>query len=354
MKIAILVVGFPPEFVGGTETQTMGIAKHLAKKHDVWVFTKHSGNAKELEERDGFHIVRVKHSQFAPVRYGAYILSIFRKVKTFGPFDIAQCMYLSPNGVAGVMIKHLLRTPVVAWERGRWFYSKGGHFRAISSFVMKNVDRVIVQSEGQKKEIMEMYGTPERRIDAIPNAVDLPKERANGSRLVYLGRLSPVKGPEYLLEALKLMKDPPETLIVGDGPEMEKLQRLAAGLPVEFIGRVEPESTRDWLLKGSFLVLPSLSEGMPNAVLEAMSVGLPVIASRVGSVADIVKDGVTGFLVEPRNTAQLAEKISLLSMDKKLRARMSKAALEEIKNYSWQFLVEKLEKVYEKLTSQRS
>ena len=353
MKIAILVIGFPPQYVGGTETQASGIASHLAARHDVWVFTRAVRGAPMHERRDGFTISRIPFINITGPRYFSYMISAFNEIRKRGPFDVLQCMYLVPNGVVGVMAKRLLRIPVAAWERGNSFYIRRGICRLASDFVMRGVDAVIVQSGGQKEEIERLYGLPAKKISVIPNAVDMPGTRAKGNCLLYLGRLAPVKGPEYLIEALKLMKNPPETLMVGDGPERKKLEQLAAGLPVKFIGHVEPEDAVKWLMKGSFLVLPSLSEGMPNAVLEAMSVGLPVIASSVGAVPEVVNDGKTGFLVEPRNVKQLAEKISLLAGDKKLRARMSKAALEEIKSYSWPVLVKKLESVYEKLTSSR-
>jgi glycosyltransferase involved in cell wall biosynthesis len=98
-------------------------------------------------------------------------------------------------------------------------------------------------------------------------------------------------------------------------------------------------------------VLPSLSEGLPLVVVEAMAMGLPVIANRVGGLPWIIREGENGFLVEPRNPRDIAEKITLLLTNDNLRAYMSKRNIEEARKYSWEKIVENLEKVYMHITS---
>jgi len=118
---------------------------------------------------------------------------------------------------------------------------------------------------------------------------------------------------------------------------------MAAGLRVKFIGMVSPEKIYDYLEQAKILILPSFYEGLPNVILEAMSVGVPVIATRVGGIPDVVKDGETGLLVEPGRVDELAISIRRLIEDDDLRGKMSKNCLEEAKKYSWENLAERFE-----------
>jgi len=95
-------------------------------------------------------------------------------------------------------------------------------------------------------------------------------------------------------------------------------------------------------------VLPSLSEGFPVTVVEAMASGLPIVATTIRGLPEIIKDGKkNGFLVEPKNPEQIAEKVLLVLENDKLRERISEKNKEKAKGYSWEAVIEKLERVYE-------
>ncbi|TET11793.1 glycosyltransferase, partial [Candidatus Aerophobetes bacterium] len=128
-----------------------------------------------------------------------------------------------------------------------------------------------------------------------------------------------------------------------------RLEEMAAGLRVKFIGMVSPEKVYDFLEQAKILILPSLYEGLPNVIVEAMSVGVPVIATRVGGVPDVIKDGETGLLVEPGRVEELAISIKKLIEDDNLRRKMSKNCLEEAKKYSWDHVVERFEDLIERI-----
>jgi glycosyltransferase involved in cell wall biosynthesis len=127
--------------------------------------------------------------------------------------------------------------------------------------------------------------------------------------LLYVGRLRIRKAVEVLLEALALLGDGrPEVLVVGDGEHAGRLARRVAelGLAVEFLGRRDPGQVRSLMERAGGLVVPSIYEGMPLVVLEAMEAGLPVIASRVSGIPEVVIDGETGWLVPPEDPPALA------------------------------------------------
>ena len=117
-------------------------------------------------------------------------------------------------------------------------------------------------------------------------------------RILYVGNLLPVKGPAVLAHAAEQLQDI-DVIFVGSGPE-----KITAG---QCVGARPHEEIPSWMNASDVLCLPSLNEGLPNVALEAMACGLPVVASRVGGVPEIVQEGVNGFLVPPSDPNALAE-----------------------------------------------
>jgi len=134
----------------------------------------------------------------------------------------------------------------------------------------------------------------------------------NGKKIVCVGSLHPAKGVNYLIEAMALINCPDwSLLIVGGGQERENLQMMADRLeiPVIFSGEVPKSEVPLWMAAADVLAHPTLSEGFGLVVLEALSCGIPVIASKIGGIPEIVEDGLDGYLVEPGNIHELAFKI---------------------------------------------
>ena len=202
--------------------------------------------------------------------------------------------------------------------------------------------RTILVSEAQRKKVFG--GRNIRRVNVLHNAVDVtrPVQRSeeppllrkiycipNTSKIVVaIGRFSPEKGIDILLEAFALLlcKVPNTHLIlVGDGQEREALEAQAHRLKVlrmvHFAGY--SETPGDYLSIADVFVLPSRSEGIPNALLESMANGTPVVASDVGGVSEIIEDGINGRLVPPEQPAMLAYALSEVLNDTKLRQRFS-------------------------------
>jgi len=153
------------------------------------------------------------------------------------------------------------------------------------------------------------------------------------TRLLFVGRLVPVKGLEYLLEAVHLLLHdgvPVRLTLVGTGPHQKALIALAAEhslmSSIEFTGEISyGPSLRALYRKADIFVLPSLSEGAPRVLWEAMAAGLPIVATRVGGVPEIIQDGETGLLVNPRSAQQLAASIQRMIEDEELRMRLIRA-----------------------------
>lgn len=169
----------------------------------------------------------------------------------------------------------------------------------------------------------------------------------------YVGRLVPAKGLTYLFSAVKrLQKKHPNILllIVGDGAQRKDLEAIAKSSKIKVIFTGYQHDTVPYYLLMDIFVLPSLFEGLPNVVLEAMSMEKAIVATNVGGNRDALCDGKNGFLVRVRDVQQLALALENLIKNEDLRAQMGIANRRKIESYfSWSRTVEQVEKVYSEI-----
>lgn len=151
----------------------------------------------------------------------------------------------------------------------------------------------------------------------------------NSKKLLYVGRLANGKGLPLLLESLVTLKaSHPDLMltIVGDGSDRKNLELLAAQLglkeKVKFVGSKSQTEVLQYLQKTDIFVLPSFSEGVPVVLMEAMAASIPVVATQVGGVSELVEDGVNGYLIPPGDTISLIKSIDNLLQDNRPRAKL--------------------------------
>lgn len=183
-----------------------------------------------------------------------------------------------------------------------------------------------------------MFAAPETmdRVHLIhcgvePDRLAVVDHHGLGDRLVFVGRVVEQKGLGVLFQAMRqLLPDHPglSLTVVGDGPDREALAARAAAMGlgdrVEFVGARSQADVVDILAKADVFVLPSYAEGVPVVVMEALGSGVPVVASFVGGMAELVEDDATGFLIRPGDPDQLADRIGRLVDDPELRARLGR------------------------------
>jgi len=363
MKIGILIGSLPPETIGGAEIQAEKLARFLAKKHRILFLIKSNDNLPREEQRHGYFVKRRRFIGFPGLCIGFDVFSGLKDIyENRSDIDLLLC-YNMGNGLIGALARCLFHIPTVLFIQGEEEYAPGGPWRnkIYGLVAFRFSDSIWVQTERIKRDLLDklhdrrVFGLrrdtmPSVRV--VPNGVEI-RGRPNfeGEKLIYVGRLTRKKGVEYLISAMKLVGDV-DLLIVGDGPGRERLEKMALGLPVEFVGRVPPERVYEYLRQAKILILPSLYEGLPNVILEAMSMGVPVIATRVGGIPDLVKDGRTGLLVEPGRVNELAISIKRLIEDDNLRRKVSKNCLEEVKKYSWEKVVGRFEDLLTEIVSE--
>jgi glycosyltransferase involved in cell wall biosynthesis len=236
----------------------------------------------------------------------------------------------------------------------------------IDKLLLKGFDRIVAISEEVKKELLKA-GISQNKITTIDNGINVNRFKEqydtekirnelgipNDSKVIgTVGRLSPEKGHHILIEvAEKIIKKYPATFFVfaGDGLLKEKLERKAKNLKIEnhllFIGSTN--KIPELLSIYDIFVLPSFSEGLPMALLEAMAAKIPIVASRIGSIPKLIIPHQTGLLVEPRDMSSLEKSIIDLINDKNKAIKLAENGYRMIlKIFSSKIMTEKYISIY--------
>lgn len=361
MRILFTTDYYHPHLLGGVERVVKEIATRIAAAgHEVAVLTCHTSNGLPDQEMiDGVRVVRVPALHLtrliglqSSVSLKAFSLAA-SLVREFEPHVVNVHSLFFNTSVAGLLAARAARVPCVATVHLGSLEFLKAHVKALARMYETTVGRwmlkqcacVIAVSELVARHARALAGS-ERRIFVVPNGVDKqvfrPRSRAStGTRLVYVGRLIQNKGVQYLLRAMpKILSVHPDASLqlVGDGPMRGYLERMANSLgishAVAFLGI--RDDVPDILAEADVFIRPSLTEGMPLAVLEAMSAGLPVVATPVAGVVELVKHGENGLLVPPGDPAALADAVTQLLSDPHRRRSMGSEARRTIeRKYSW-------------------
>ena len=302
-------------------------------------------------------------------------LSILHGILSKEKFDIVHTHGYFAD-IIGSVTSHLHNVPHIATCHG--FISNDVRlkiYNIIDKLLLRYCAKVIAVSEEIKINLVKS-GINEEKIVNIQNAV---KNTLSASQLQclreekrkqlsiekdefvvgYAGRLSKEKGLCYLIRAgvlLNLRIRNFKIIIMGDGPERRALEYTVAqeGLQETVIFTGFVTDVEEWLPAMDIFVLPSLSEGTPMALLEAMSKGRPVIASRVGGVPMVVDDNITGFLVEPGNSAAIAEKIRYIKENEEIRNKMSMEVSKAVKiRFDVRDWCQRIEKEYDDILKRK-
>lgn len=221
--------------------------------------------------------------------------------------------------------------------------------------VLHAASYVIVFTDEQKSDVYHKYSVPENRIKVIVNGVE-NKFYFNKSRhlskmpkLLFVGRLGYQKNIPQLLNALSGISDQFETVLVGNGELESSLKQLAQELQlnnITFAGRKDGKELLDYYEASDIFVLSSEREGMPLVLLEAMAMGLPIVATDVTGNRDVVINSKTGLLVPLNNPDAFRESLLAMKSDAKQYERMSKAARTAANKYSWEMVAAQFAELY--------
>lgn len=266
--------------------------------------------------------------------------------------DVVLAFFGLPSGAVAWLLKRIFGIPYVVSLRGGdvpgfrpydfWLY----HRIAVPwlRLIWHGASAVVANSAG----LRDLAGAfdPDVNIVVIPNGVDLdeytaPSRSWSNARILSVGRVVHQKGLDLAMLALAGLKDLDwEWRVAGDGPQLPALkdmvreQRLDGR--VDFLGWQKTEQLQQEYSRATLFLFPSRHEGMPNAVLEAMASGLPVIATRIAGNEELVDDGRTGVLVPAEDVQALREALQALLKDSERRARMGRAGRAKVEQgYGW-------------------
>jgi glycogen(starch) synthase len=232
----------------------------------------------------------------------------------------------------------------------------------IERAVLRRTDAVVVLTV-RTAAALRAAGVPADRIAIIPSGFD-PALFAGGRddvfpalgrpRIGYVGRLARQKRADLLVRAFGRMTVPAELVVVGDGPDRDLVRRLAAESPaagrITLAGFVDHAAVAAVLASLDVLVLPSAYEEMGSVLTEGMASGLPVVASDVGGIPEVVRHEETGLLVPPGDVEALAAALDRLAGEPRLRARLATGARGRATEYAWPALAGRVAAVYGQVT----
>ena len=342
-NICIVTGIFPPD-IGGPASYVPKIAADLTSQgHSIKVVCfSDSLNHNDIEKYP-FKVVRIPRKLFKPWRF---VITIFTICKLAKDVDL---LYVNGLSLESMLSSWIVKVPTLhkivgdyAWERSQlWNYFQGTldeYQVADKGFLLKALDwirstplkytqKIIVPSIYLQK-IVEGWGIKSDKISVVYNAIQIPKETESitlpsfgGKTILTVGRLVPWKGIGGLIEILLHFPEV-RLVIVGEGPLRKNLEDLASRLGVDdrvlFMGGLSKSQVFTCLNQADIFVLNSSYEGLPHVILEAMTVGIPIIATDAGGTKEVVNNEKTGLLIPVGDSEALQIAINRLLSDPEL------------------------------------
>ncbi len=398
MKVCILTSSYPQFKHDNAGIFVYNLVKNVALKKDItqFVIAPHSKDSKIFENNSIHKVFRFPYFfpfNFQKLCYGSgivknikqnklllllvpfFIIAQFISLLIFSKkesFDLVHAHWIVPQGLIAYFCKKILNIPYIVSIHGSDILTfNNAMFRTLYKIVLSNAAFVTANSNKTAEIANRLLKS---NVEIIPMGVDLDLFNPNhafkkekgakiSQEILFVGRLIDWKGVSYLVDAiLKIKPNYPKIIlkIIGDGPELVSLQarvkKLALQKNIIFLKAVPNYKLPDIYRNADVFVIPSIinengeTEGLGTVALEAMACGLPVIGTNVGGIPDIIKDRVTGLLVEEKNFEAIVDSIIEIMENKPLRDDMSKNAYELIqKRFSWDIISKRFFKLYEKV-----
>jgi glycosyltransferase involved in cell wall biosynthesis len=366
INILYLFVTLP---IGGAEKHLLTILKNINQTtyHPIVCCIRGKGEVGEEIEKMGFEVIALgRESKMWDIRIVTDILKIIRDREIH-----LVHTHLYHANMYGRIASLITKKPVIATEHNIYPHYKMKR-RMINWLLAKKTDRIIAVSERVKKEIIARDWIEPSKVEVIYNGIDVTSFLSSMTKaearqrleiptdcflIGNVGRLIEQKGQIFLINAMSIVKDAipcVKLLLVGAGPSEPYLKNEVStkglGQYVKFLG--SRRDIPDILRAIDVFVLPSLWEGLGVVLLEAMASSLPVIATPVGGVVEIVHNGINGIIVPSRNEVALADSILELYRDDKKRRIFGERGLEMVREkFTSSNMVRHLESVYQSVTA---
>jgi glycosyltransferase involved in cell wall biosynthesis len=274
-----------------------------------------------------------------PAVVGSYFFAgLYRALRVIrrGQCDIVYAHWALPMGLIGAAAGMATGKKLLVHVHGsdiNVVAEKGGLYRLLTRFVLRRAEAIIASSEPLKELLVRRHGVEPRKVWTIPCGIDQqlfrPASRSRARALLgipasktvvlYVGDLLEAKGLTYLLKAAERLSGRNGKLLfalIGEGSLKEKLRRevVAKGLQnvICLVGSVANRQVPHWLNAADLFLYPSLCEGSPVSIMEALSCGTPVVATKTGGIPDMIEEGENGMLIEPASAGAIEETLRYL------------------------------------------
>lgn len=313
----------------------------------------------------GYEILILPHTRSIDFKFARNLISVIKRKK----IDVLHAHEFAMNAY-GSMASAITGVPIVTTVHGKNYFGERLRRRLAYRFVSRH-SKMVAVSNDIADYLMKTIGICAKNIVTIHNGVRLDGFRKDGSArnriretlglsddqplLGTVGNLYPVKGHIYLIKATAIVKKTVpdvKTVIAGRGELLDRLKvevsRIGLENNIEFLGF--REDIPQLMQAMDIFILPSLSEGTPLSILEAMASQIPVVATDVGGLSEIVENGKTGFLVPSEDPESLAEKILLVLENRELAGKMALEARKKVeKEYDLNIMVKKYVDLYDRI-----
>lgn len=362
-RVIMLSTAYLP-LIGGSELAIHHIAQHL-KGYEIDVVTGRFGDSKISERIDGVRVFRAggwwtQWTAFVPKVFLPIAIAVTAwRLMRVHRYVAMHAYQASQAAGAGYILK--LLNPhmpfILTLQEGKELSAQSWIIRTLRRAMIRRADCVTVISAFLAAFARENGA---RRVEVIPNGVDvaglqqLPRTDVPHT-IVTLSRLVEKNNVASLIRAFHHVRariPDAQLVIVGDGPLRDELGELVVNLgvagAVDFMGTIPHAEIRTVLQGAGVFARPSLSEGLGSAFLEAMAARVPVVASPVGGIPDIIRHGSTGLLCNPHDVQGIAENIIRLFEDRDLYIRIREEAYVMVESsYDWSIIAQKMAGVYD-------
>jgi glycosyltransferase involved in cell wall biosynthesis len=387
MKVCFVTTNFPRHLDDSEGTFVWKAARAVAKHgHQVQVIAQHWPGLPTREWMENVEVIRPrywwpesgeilrKEGGGLPIIWRKSWLARFQMIPFILVHTLAVARYARDCDVihaqwtlsagSAWLARFLHRRPILVTLHGSDIFQAAHMWPGswLTCRVLRGCDHIIAVSQALA-EATTQIGIPRASITVVPDGVDLTHFTSSSSDrqeplILYVGSLIKRKGVVYLLEAMaSIVRAYPSCrlVIVGGGPERPSLENVASNLDlneqVTFAGSQTPDQVLNWMQRAKLFVLPSVEEGLGVVLLEALACGIPIVASHVGGIPEVVTPDV-GVLVPPADANSLAEAIGQLLGDDHQWAQMSANARARAENhYDWHQIAAQFITIYERIAN---
>ena len=377
MRVAIITETFLPK-VDGIVKVTCLLLDHLRKRGvDAIVIAPRYGESRQYKDVPIRSLPSLSFPLYPEARLGFTTLSLYRDLAAFNP-DVAHLFHPVMTGIPAMGMLKWMDVPTVTsfhldYARLANQFKLGlfdlGFTRPLIDELTKNVfnwsDYSLAPSRLVQRQMQSLgisnVGLWRRGVDAkafhpgfrsAATRQEMTQGHPDETILIYVGRLSQEKQIEHIRPALEKIPNC-RLVLVGDGPARPALERYFAGLPVTFMGYLCGERLSQAYASADIFVFPSRLETFGLVVIEAMAAGLPVVASRVGGVTDIVEEGKTGYTFNSGDSAALLNGIRQIASSRENMRRMGMQARSYAETQSWDAIMDEVIDIYASLIASK-